>query len=176
MTSNSYGRRELTAGIPSAWPVTLSQTETCNLLVDAADKRAPAVYDHKLVVHAAQHVDAGAEQALRGLEAAQLDAGVEQRLRKRRRQVGRAPAIDQHVHLGAPPGGAKQRLLKIAPNPVVEQDECFEQHFVLGRADRIEHTREVFLAVLEQRDVVARYPVRVHVWQACAEQTVRTVR
>jgi hypothetical protein len=65
--------------------------------------------------------------------------------------------------LGAPFSGAKERLLKIAPDLVVEQDECFKEDFMLGRADRLEHAREVSLAVLEQGNVIAGEPMRVHV-------------
>jgi hypothetical protein len=45
-------------------------------VIDAADECPTAVDNHQLAVHATQHVDAGAEQALRGLEAAHFYAGV----------------------------------------------------------------------------------------------------
>jgi hypothetical protein len=43
------------------------------------------------------------------------------------------------------------------------------QHLVIGRDDRIEHAWKVSLAVLEQRDVVAGHPVRVH---GCSDSAV----
>jgi hypothetical protein len=70
------------------------------------------------------------------------------------------------VHLGAAARGAQQRLLQFAPHLVVEDDEGFEQHLMLGRTDALEHAREEGLAVFEQGDPVAGNPVRVHVESA----------
>ena len=128
-------------------------------VVDAANEGHAAVDDHQLAVHAAQQVDADAEQHLGRLVAAQADTRFEQWAGERRRQVGRAPAVDHHVHGGPAPGGAQQCLLQPATDHVVEQDEGLQQHLVFGRGDGLEDAGEVGLAVLEQRDAVVGQPV-----------------
>ncbi|MNV60527.1 hypothetical protein D3C71_1529930 [compost metagenome] len=76
-------------------------------------------------------------------------------------ELVRAVAIHQHVHADAAPGGVNQGLLQSLPDLVVEQDEGFHQHFVLGRGDGLVHGGEIALAVFQQRVAVAFPPSQV---------------
>jgi hypothetical protein len=65
-------------------------------------------------------------------------------------------------------GGLKQGALQFVPNRIVEQDERLEQHFVLSGNDGSEDTRVILFAVLQQRNAVARHPVRIQdAWRLC---------
>jgi hypothetical protein len=57
-------------------------------VVDAPDKGHATVHDHQLAVHAAQQVDAGAQQFLGRLVAAQLHTRFQQRTGECWRQIG----------------------------------------------------------------------------------------
>src|SRR5690606_18436791 len=92
-------------------------------VVDAADEGAACVDDDELVVHAAEHVDAGAEQAPGGLEAAQVHTGVQHGLCEGQGNIGRAPSIDQHMRLDATPGCGDQRVAQRLAHLVVKPDE-----------------------------------------------------
>jgi hypothetical protein len=130
--------------------------------VDAADEGGAAVDDDDLAVHAPQHVQAHAEDAGRGIEAAQTHSGLGERPAEGRREVARAEAVDQDVDLDAATSRRHELGLQRQADLVLEDDEGLDDHLAPRCADRLEHGREVRLAVLEQADPVAAAPARAH--------------
>ena len=49
-------------------------------------------------------------------------------------------------------------LLQVATDAIFEQDERFDQHFSLGRIDRIEHGWKIRVAVFQQLNAIAADP------------------
>jgi hypothetical protein len=130
-----------------------------NRIVDSADEGDALIDHHQLAVHPAEHVEPPLHHAAHRVVAAQLDAGLQQRTEQLGAKVGRAPAVDEHVHLGTVARGLQQGLLQAAADLVVVPDEGLEQHLALRVRDHVEHARVVALAVLEQGQVVAVGPV-----------------
>lgn len=127
-------------------------------IVDAADEGALAVDHHDLAVHAAEHVQALAEEAMTRIEHAHLHAGLAQFLEELAREIGRAEAVDHQVDLHAAPCRLAHRGVQVQTHLVLEQDEGLDDHLALRGADRLEHARKELLAVLQQLDAVARDP------------------
>lgn len=127
-------------------------------VVDAADEAQRAVHHHDLAVHAAQHVQALAEQAPAGIEHAQVHARLDQAGHEGLRQVRRAEAVHQQVHLRAPVRGLQQRGVQAAADLVVEEDEGLQHDLAPGLGDGLEDAREELLAVLQQPELIARHP------------------
>ncbi|MNT55898.1 hypothetical protein D3C72_1931670 [compost metagenome] len=129
-------------------------------VVDAPDEAEFAIHHHDLAVHAAQHVQALAHDALAGVENAKVNAGFHQCTQVLVRQVGRAKAIHQHMHLHPALCRSEQRGMQFLADLVVEQDEGFEHHLAACLANGIEHPGEEVLPVLEQLELVSRNPAR----------------
>ncbi|MNS85720.1 hypothetical protein D3C72_1195940 [compost metagenome] len=128
-------------------------------VVDAAHEGALAVDHHDLAVHAAEHVEPLAQEALARVEHAHLDAGRGQAFEVRVREIGRAEAVDHQVDLHAALRRRAHGRVQRQAHLVLEQDEGLDDHFAPRRANRLEHARKEFLAVLQQVDAVAAGPV-----------------
>ena len=113
-------------------------------------KATLAVHHDDLAVHAAKHFGRRPKQPRPGSNTCMRTPASESVADETLRQVGRAPAVDRHVHLHAAPRGGHQRLVQLQTDLVLEQDEGLQHHLVLRHRDAREHAREELLAVLEQ--------------------------
>jgi len=131
-------------------------------IVDAADEAEAAVDHDKLAVQASQQVGAEvAEQPRLGIEEVHADAGLQQAVDELAGEIRRAVVVQRQLDAQAALRGADQRRTQIAADRIVEQDEGLDQHLVLRGADRLEHARKEFLAVLQQAQPVAFAPALV---------------
>ena len=124
--------------------------------VDAADKGDAPVHRAQLAMQAPEPVRA--ELPRRDLRPVleQHDArGDERSLQRAREIVPRAPAVDQHAHLGAAPRRAAKRRGDDASGVVVGEDVGLEPDFALRAIDCADERREVLPAAAQERNAVA---------------------
>lgn len=134
-------------------------------VVDAANESQVPVHHHDLAMHAAQQVQPLAQETAARVKDAKVHAGLHQAADKLVRQIGRAKAVHQHMHLHAPPGGRQQRGVQLLADLVLEQDEGFQHDLAPGFGNGLEHAGKELLAVFEQLEMVAGHPAG-RAWRA----------
>src|SRR5690606_8465406 len=130
--------------------------------INPADERDLAVDDDDLAVHAAEQVAPQAEDLRLRIEQMHAHADLGERRKERWREVGRTVTVDGDVDLDAAAGDLDEHPMQLDADLVLEQDEGLDQHLASRRGDRLEHAREILLAVLEQASLVAADPDGLH--------------
>ena len=111
-------------------------------------------------MHPAKDIEPLPEQALARIEDTQLDAGRREALDEFGRQLRGTEAVDHQVDLHTPLRRLAHHGMERVANLVLDQDEGFDDDFVLCSTDGLEHAWKKRLAVFEQLDAVAADPAR----------------
>jgi len=131
-------------------------------VVNAADKRHGTVDHHNLTVHPAENVGAHTQQRRARIVVAEHDAGGGELADELIAKIGRAVAIQQYLNIHPALGGTQQHGVQLAAHVVVKPDKGFQDHLTLCLLNGFEHSRVVFVTVLQQLDAVSFSPSAFH--------------
>ena len=124
--------------------------------IDATDEGDAAIDRDHLAVQPAQAMAAQRQRAQFAAVDQHLHAGLAQARHQRGDEAAPAEAIHHHPHRHPAPCRARERRGDARAGAVVLEDVALQEDLALGTVDLGFQRREVLLAVLQQRDRVAR--------------------